>query len=394
MIDFETIIIGAGPYGLSSASYLKAAGVRVGVFGEPMEFWQNQVPVGTFLASDWATAHIAHPKRGLSLDAFQTSIGTRIANPIPLERFVEYGLWYQNRSIPDLDRRKVNCVDRNGRGFEVTLVDGQTVTSRRVAIATGIGHFAWRPKQFDALPPTHASHSSEHRDLSRFCGQRVLVIGGGQSALEAARLLHESECEVEVIARGKTLNWVGLNRWLHHLGFISRCLYSSADVGPAGISRIIAMPNLFRKLPSHLQDRFSYRATRPAGSSWMRPRLAQVPITLGREIASASAVGSRVQARLGDGTVRLADHMLLATGYRIDTSQYEFLTQDIHKRLQTARGYPVLGRGLESSVPGLHFLGKPAAWSFGPLLNFISGTEFASKELVRCISSARRKEAR
>jgi FAD-dependent urate hydroxylase len=38
---------------------------------------------------------------------------------------------------------------------------------------------------------------------------------------------------------------------------------------------------------------------------------------------------------------------------------------------------------LESSVPGLHFVGKPAAWSFGPLLSFISGAQFAGNELLR-----------
>jgi FAD-dependent urate hydroxylase len=47
----------------------------------------------------------------------------------------------------------------------------------------------------------------------------------------------------------------------------------------------------------------------------------------------------------------------------------------------------VLNRGLESSISGLHFLGKPASWSFGPLLGFVSGAEFASNELVRCVRS-------
>jgi len=37
-------------------------------------------------------------------------------------------------------------------------------------------------------------------------------------------------------------------------------------------------------------------------------------------------------------------------------------------------------------VLGLHFLGKPASWSFGPLLGFVSGAEFASTELVRSIT--------
>jgi len=36
-------------------------------------------------------------------------------------------------------------------------------------------------------------------------------------------------------------------------------------------------------------------------------------------------------------------------------------------------------------VAGLHFLGAPAAWSFGPLMRFVAGTEFASGAVVRCI---------
>jgi hypothetical protein len=56
------------------------------------------------------------------------------------------------------------------------------------------------------------------------------------------------------------------------------------------------------------------------------------------------------------------------------------------KQLETVDGFPVLNRGLESSIPGLHFLGKPAAWSFGPLLGFVSGAEFASNELIRSIT--------
>jgi hypothetical protein len=48
-------------------------------------------------------------------------------------------------------------------------------------------------------------------------------------------------------------------------------------------------------------------------------------------------------------------------------------------------GYPQLDGGFQSSVPGLHFLGAPAAWSFGPLMRFVAGTEFASLALTRGI---------
>jgi hypothetical protein len=49
-------------------------------------------------------------------------------------------------------------------------------------------------------------------------------------------------------------------------------------------------------------------------------------------------------------------------------------------------GYPILDKGFESTVPGLHFLGAPAAWSFGPLMRFVAGTEFAARGLVRGIA--------
>jgi FAD-dependent urate hydroxylase len=192
---------------------------------------------------------------------------------------------------------------------------------------------------------------------------------------------------VEVIAREKHLNWVGLHPRLHHLGIISRMLYSNRDVGPAGISRLVSMPHLFRRFPRAFQDRTAYRAIRPAGSGWLRPRLAGVPIMLGRKVVSAGAEGGRLRMKLSDQTERLVDHALLATGFRVDVAKYPFLSPSLLVRLQTANGFPVLKRGLESSIPGLHFLGKCAAWSFGPLLGFVSGTEFASTELVCCVTS-------
>jgi hypothetical protein len=96
-------------------------------------------------------------------------------------------------------------------------------------------------------------------------------------------------------------------------------------------------------------------------------------------------VGSQLLLKLDDGTERFADHALLATGFRVDVSKYPFLSQPLVKQLRVANGYPVLKRGLESSIPGLHFAGKPATWSFGPLLGFVSGTEFAGNELVQSI---------
>lgn len=383
--DCNVTIVGAGPYGLAAASFLHAANIEARIFGEPMSFWERQMPAGMCLRSNWTASHIADPRQELTLDQFCRENGNHMPKPIPLERFVAYGQWYQRRGVPNVDRRCVQSIELGSDGFVVALSDEERFSSKRVVVATGISAFAARPAVFDKVPSALASHSSEHTDLKKFSRRQVIVVGCGQSALESAALLTEAGAQVEVIAREKKINWVGLHPRLHHLGIMSRMLYSTRDVGPAGISRLVSMPHLFRKLPRASQDRIAYRAIRPAGSGWLRPRLAKVHITLGRKIVSASEEGGQLRLKLDDGTDRLVDHALLATGFRVDVSKYPFLAPSLLTGLRSANGSPVLKRGLESSIPGLHFLGKCAAWSFGPLLGFVSGTEFASTELVRSL---------
>jgi len=356
------------------------------VFGEPMSFWENQMPAGMCLRSNWGASHIADPKQELTFDEYCRQNGNHVSKPIPLSRFVGYGQWYQRKAVPDLDRRLVRSIETDAWRFKISVADGESFTSRRVVVATGINTFASRPAEFDGIPSALASHSSEHTDLTKFKGQRVVVIGAGQSALESAALFKEAGIEVEVIARQKNLNWVGLHPRLHHLGPVSRLLYSTRDVGPAGISRLVAAPHLFRMFPRWFQDRTAYRAIRPAVAGWLRPRLTDVRVTLGRKVVSAIETGSQLSLKLDDGTERLVDHALLATGFRVDISRYQFLSPSLLERVETVDGYPVLRRGLECSIQGLHFLGKPAAWSFGPLVGFVSGTEFAANELVHSIT--------
>src|ERR1700723_4546263 len=384
--DCNVTIIGAGPYGLSSAAYLRAAGIETRVFGDPMSFWKNQMPAVMCLRSNWGPSHIADPKQQLTLDEYCRENGNHISKPIPLNRFVGYGQWFQSRVVPDLDRRQISGVETDSKGFRVALADGESFTSRRVVVATGISTFASRPPEFVGIPTALAAHSSAHNDLTKFKGQRVVVIGAGQSALESGVLLKEAGIEVEVIARRRILNWVGLHPRLHHLGPLSRLLYSTHDVGPAGISRLVAAPHVFRRFPRWFQERTAYRAIRPAVSGWLQPRLADVQLTLGRKVVSAPATDSQLRLKLDDGIERLVDHVLLAKGFRVDISRYQFLSSSLVKKVETASGYPVLKRGLECSIPGLHFLGKPAAWSFGPVVGFVSGTEFAANELVHSVT--------
>lgn len=388
MQHVDVVIVGAGPYGLSAAAHLRTiSGLQLLVFGEPMSFWQRHMPAGMLLRSPWDATHIADPNGRLKLEAYTATRGNHMPSPIPLERFVDYGLWFQQQTVPDLDRRKITCIKQAPRGFYVTTEDGEIVWSARVVIAAGIAAFAWRPPEFKDLPTELASHSCDHSDLVRFGGRHVLVVGGGQSALEASALLHEFGAEIEIIVRNHEVHWLGWKGRISRLRLLGRLLYSPRDVGPAGLSQLVARPDYFRKLPRAVQDWTDRRSIRPAGAGWLRRRLKDVKISPDVCIKSAVPVRGRLRVALSDGTERLVDHVLFATGYRIDISKYSFLDPQLLGRIDRVGGYPRLNPRLESSVPGLYFLGAPGAWSFGPVLRFVSGTHYAVEALARNITA-------
>lgn len=391
----DVAIVGAGPYGLAAAAHLRRAGVDLRIFGDPMSFWRT-MPRGMLLRSNWSASCIAEYRGSLSLDAYLEATDQSFGRPIPLDRFIEYGEWVQGRVAPDLDRRTVARIERDDGVFRLTIDDGEELWADRVVVACGIGPFARRPPQLAAVPPDYASHTSDHRDLSRFEGQRVLVVGGGQSGLESAALLHEARADVEVLVRQDHVNWLHGGKYHRMLGRLAPLVYAPTDVGPMGLSRLVAVPDLFCRLPRDVQEPLAYRAIRPAGAAWLLPRLQAVPVRLGRTVQSARPVDGRLHVELDGGEARVVDHLLYGTGYRVDIGRYPFLARELLREIRQVDGYPVLGPGLQSSVPRLHFLGAPAAWSFGPIMRFVSGGWYASQSLVRSVTGravARQAEA-
>lgn len=380
-VDCEVAIVGAGPYGLSAAAHLKPLGTDVRIFGEPMQFWATGMPSGMLLRSPRPASTISDPASAFTLEAYEAASNTKPVKRVAWKTFVSYGQWFQEQIGVPHDRRSVSEVRRDGSSFRLTLSDGTSVSARRVIVAAGIGPFRKNPEVFSDLCPCRASHCYEGRKLESL-GKRVAVIGAGQSALECAALLHELGAEVEVIARIPQFRWIGMHPRLHNLGPITAALYSKHDIGPIGISRLVAYPHLMYYMPMGPKDRIRTRAVRSAGAPWLVPRLQDVKMTAGRSVVSAKEVGDEVELKLDDGTERRVNHVLLGTGYRVDLAKYKFLSPELLREIRQLDGYPAVAAGLHTSVPGLHFTGAPAARNFGPLLYFVTGTEFASTELA------------
>jgi NADPH-dependent 2,4-dienoyl-CoA reductase/sulfur reductase-like enzyme len=385
MLDTDVAIIGAGPYGLSAAAHLRRAGVDTHVLGDPMSFWRS-MPTGGMLRSNFGATNIGELHGETSIKAYQAETGDHFDQPVPLDKFVAYGMWVQRRVAPDLDRRLVSRVQRDGEAFALTLDDGARLRARRVLVACGIDRFAHWPERFQGLPSSLVSHTGQHADMSVFAGRDIAVIGGGQSALEGAALAHEAGARPEVIARGGRIVWLRGKGVKKRLGRLGPVVYAPTDVGPLWYSRLVATPRLFTSLPRRVQTPIARRSIRPAGAHWLVDRLTEVPIHLGRQVVAAQPQGDRLHLTLDDGSARTVDHLLLGTGYQVDIARYPFLAPELLMAVRRAGGYPLLGRGMESSVPRLHFLGAPSSWSFGPIMRFVSGSWYTGRELAQHIA--------
>jgi FAD-dependent urate hydroxylase len=389
------VIIGAGPCGLAAAAHLRAYDVEARVFGEPLEFWSQRMPEGMLLRSRRRSSNIADPHRELTIADYERSEGRALRSPtLTRDQFIDYGRWFARQVVPDIDNRRVSAVARAGGGFRLRLADGEELAASRLIVAAGLVPFMYCPEPFASLSAAVMSHAYDHDTLAGFVGRRVAVIGSGQSALECAALLHEHGAAVEVLARAAAVHWLP-DDTVPAVTATGRDWRPTVPLPPTDVGGVVtgwaaAVPDAFRRLPARIQPDMAFRAIRPAGSGWLRGRLADVPISCGVEVAEAREHDGQVTLRLADGSSRTVDHVLVGTGYRVDVQRYPFLERGLAASIAVADGgYPVLGPGLESSVPGLHFMGAAAAHSFGPIMRFVVGTWYSAPAVARRVAGRR-----
>jgi cation diffusion facilitator CzcD-associated flavoprotein CzcO len=386
----DVAIVGAGPYGLSLAAHLSAAGVSYRHFGVPMNLWRTAMPRGMYLKSQGFASNLADPSQAMTLEAFCSATGRRYGSygvPVPLDTFVAYGRWFQARLSLPVQESLVTSVTRDGEGFQV-IVDGtEPLQARAVVLAVGVEHFAYLPPPFAELPPALCTHSSAHTDLAAFRDRRVIVVGAGQSALESAALLHESGADVQVLARRPKLAWNGAPL-APDRPLAQRLREPEAGLGSGWATWFYSNhPDLFRRLPPASRVTRARTALGPAGACWLRARVeGQFPVRCGQAVNAAAPDGDGVRLTVTAGGTReelTADHVIAATGYRADLTRLGFLGEDIRSALRTLGGSALVGRGYQSSVLGLYAVGPLVAPSFGPVMRFVYGARHAALAVTR-----------
>ncbi|WP_405614022.1 NAD(P)-binding domain-containing protein [Streptomyces sp. NBC_00076] len=388
---YDLLVVGAGPYGLSIASHAAAAGLNLRVLGRPMASWRDHMPRGMFLKSEPWASNLADPDGRWRLDAYCATRGltARHAEPIPVETFASYGMWFARNAVPEVDERMVSRVAAGPVGFEAVTEDGEVLRARTVALAVGVLPFMEVPSPLRGLHPSLVTHSSCHSDLARFRGKDVTVIGGGQAALETAALLAEQGTRVRVLARADRLRWndvppPGQRPWWQS----ARTPHSGLGCGWRNWF-YAECPDLFRRLPEPTRVGIAATALGPAGAWWVRDRVEPVvEMLLGREVAAARTVpgGVRLEtvSRTGDLRTLETEHVVAATGFRATLDRLGLLSAELRGSLATtADGSPEVGRAFESSHPGLFLAGLLTASAFGPSMRFVHGATFTAATLVR-----------
>ncbi len=388
----EVIIIGAGPYGLSLAAHLRALGVAYRIFGRTMFNWHAKMPQGMRLKSDPYASNLSDPNDSLTLQEFCRGRGIPYddeAIRITLANFIAYGEAFQQRFVPDLEEKYVVSLDRTAEGFAAMLEDGEVVIGQNAVLAIGVSDFPFLPPLFAQAPDEFVSHASQHTDMAAFRGREVAIVGAGSSAIDLAALLHEGGASVRLVARRPDLRFHGRAELGSARPMVERVRAPNTGIGPGWRNVFFTRtPQLFRHLPPGLRRRQVERTHGPAGGWFMRDRIVgKVPFVGGVTPRSIEVHDGRVELHLlgSDGAEQTlsADHVIAATGYRIDLRLVKFLAEPLRERIRLIAQAPELSAHFETSVPGLYVVGPAAAYGFGPVCRFVLGAGFTTPRVAR-----------
>lgn len=343
------VVIGAGPAGLATSACLGQLGIQACVL-------ERSDSVGASWRSHYRRLHLHTVKELSALPGLP--FPAKAPRYVPREQVVRYLEDYAEhfgiRPLFGVAVRRIEPLAA-GTGWAVTCEDGQRIEAPHVVVASGANARPRRPQ----LPGEQTYegtvlHSHAYRDPAPFAGQRVLVVGMGNTGAEIALDLCEAGVEVALSVRS-AVNIV-------HRDVLGRPTQRTSIL----LGRL--PPRWGHTLTAWLRDltvgdlsRWGLRTpgTSPLAQLREEGRTPVIDVgTLARIRRGDIRVHPGIERLLGRG-VRFSDSqeapfdsIILATGYEASLPD---LVPDVSLGLD-ARGLPreVIGRGARA---GLHFTG-------------------------------------
>jgi putative flavoprotein involved in K+ transport len=333
MSHVDAVVIGGGQSGLATARALTQHGLK------PVLLEASEQAVGSW-PRYYDSLTLFSPARYSSLPGMPFTGGDPDRYP-HRDEVVAYLTAYAARLDAEVrTRSRVTAVRTDGSGFAVELESGGGLAARAVVAATGSFGHPHRP----VLPGLEhftgtLLHAADYRNPEPFAGQRVIVVGAGNSAVQiaadlasVARVTLATRRPVK-FARQRTLGR-DLHFWLRWTGI---------DTAPLG--------RFIRTAPTQpVFDDGRYRVALAGGAPDRRELFTAI---------------DGPKATWPDGTVDEVDAILLATGYR---PHLPYLS---HLGALDAAGHPLHRDGASLTHPGLAFVGLE--WQRSPSSNSLRG---------------------
>jgi thioredoxin reductase (NADPH) len=179
---YDVAIVGAGPAGLAAAVYGASEGLRTLVL-------EREALGGQAGTSSMIRNYLGFP-RGIS--------GTELATRA-YEQARGFGARFVFFSSP------VGLLPADGGGLQLALADGSHVSCRTVIVATGVSYRRLAIPQVEALVGAGVFYGAASTEAAALAGQPVFIVGGANSAGQAAIHLAEHAREVTLVVRGARL---------------------------------------------------------------------------------------------------------------------------------------------------------------------------------------------
>lgn len=275
-------------------------------------------------------------------------------------------------------RERAASIEGCDGAFEVRLANGRSIKSRAVVLALGFPGPAIVPPAFAGLPADVAFHTEDCDRLSGLAkGQRVLVIGGGLTAVQTAQLAMRKGCRTTLISRRQLvtrqfdipLQWFDFRIQ----GKLRHEFWSEPVEGR--LAQIRATRGGGSVPPSYMEQ---LRASEAAGHLTV----------LHGEVEACNFEGGVVEAAIrGEEGARQFDRVVLACGHRPGCLDLPLLA-DLCRRWPTPiqGGLPVLSEDLQwGDMAQLFVVGALAGLQVGPDAANLMGCRRAAQVVAQAL---------